>query len=260
MHEMRDVLNKKTIILSVILCVLFLSWGSKSNQSYIYLKSNQVSINAAQGSEPTYIECEIFKNQSVAWLNSFIIFNISTDESFTLYYSVYGIGDSALKIIPDTAHAVELESGSNMVQIPIKLSFDALPGKYQYDILLTYFNSSSGNPVEQLIYHISEGELQVMMGLPMLLILVGVLFTGLFISIIRQVNVKKENTSTSTINSSITTSTASIVSVEVNEVKTPPASSKPGYFKCPECKKDIKNGSSFCPECGYHIPKFLRNA
>ena len=28
--------------------------------------------------------------------------------------------------------------------------------------------------------------------------------------------------------------------------------------KCPECKKEIPEGSAFCPECGYHIPKFLR--
>ncbi|MHA1728522.1 MAG: zinc-ribbon domain-containing protein [Promethearchaeota archaeon] len=31
-----------------------------------------------------------------------------------------------------------------------------------------------------------------------------------------------------------------------------------GHIKCPKCGKEIAEGSSFCPECGYHIPKFLR--
>ena len=31
-----------------------------------------------------------------------------------------------------------------------------------------------------------------------------------------------------------------------------------GFIRCPECKKVIKEGSSFCPECGFHIPRFLR--
>lgn len=33
---------------------------------------------------------------------------------------------------------------------------------------------------------------------------------------------------------------------------------KDGFIRCPECKKIIKEGSSFCPECGFHIPRFLR--
>jgi hypothetical protein len=31
-----------------------------------------------------------------------------------------------------------------------------------------------------------------------------------------------------------------------------------GLIRCPNCKKAIKEGSSFCPECGFHIPRFLR--
>lgn len=37
-----------------------------------------------------------------------------------------------------------------------------------------------------------------------------------------------------------------------------PGSLEEGFINCPGCKKEIKEGSSFCPECGYHIPLFLR--
>lgn len=220
---------------------------------------NQRSLNASQINNPTYINCDIVRNQSIAWLNAFILFNISTDDDFVLYYSVYGIGSSAQIIIPDMAHEVNILSGINLIKVPIMISLDTFPGIYEYNLLLMYFNSSSGDPVEQTIYYIETGKIQIVMGFPLLLIVLGVLFTGLYISFIKKINLKKEKQPVG-VGTTTTSSSASTVSpVEINEVKTPSASSKPGYFKCPECKKDIKDGSAFCPECGYHIPKFLRN-
>jgi hypothetical protein len=139
------------------------------------------------------------------------------------------------------------------------ISLDTFPGIYEYDLLLMYFNSSSGDPVEQTIYYIETGKIQIVMGFPLLLIVVGVLFTGLYITFMKKVNLKKEKTTYWSGHNHYIIIRIYSLPVEINEVKTPSASSKTGYFKCPECKKDIKDGSAFCPECGYHIPKFLRN-
>jgi hypothetical protein len=259
---MQHTLTKKAVTFTAMLCSMMVISGILTFLPDIRSNSSLLVPIAAQGDEPTVIECEIKENQSVSWMGSYILFNITTDEPFTLYYSVYGVGESTLKIVADTAHEVIMASGSNLVKIPIRPGFDTFPGQYIYDIILTYFNSSSGDPVQQTIYHIAAGEIQLMMGIPVLLIMVGVLFAGLFIVLIREEHLKKEEQSFGSSSSSSTSSGASNISsstVEVNEVKAPALSTKPGFIKCAECKKEIKEGSSFCPECGYHIPKFLRN-
>lgn len=252
--------SKKTIIHTTLVCIVLFSLPLISYRLNSSRNPISPSLNAAQEDNPTYIVCEIVRNQSVAWLNAFILFNITTDDAFTLYYSVYGIDSSVQIIIPDMAHEVNIESGTNLIKIPIKISLDAFPGVYYYDIHLIYFNSSSGDPVEQVLYSLSSAEIQVVMGFPLFLIAVGVLFTGLYIIFMKKINLRQEKTPAGTNSPPVSASATASVStpVDINEVKPPAASSKPGYFKCPECKKDIKDGSAFCPECGYHIPKFLR--
>lgn len=81
--------------------------------------------------------------------------------------------------------------------------------------------------------------------------MVGIIFISA-----RPVRLRKEKADTS---SGTDFSYAESTVVISTSPQSPPSTGlEAGKIQCPECKEKIAEGSAFCPECGYHIPRFLR--
>ena len=235
-----------TITLGAIIFTAFLD----SNISDVSRASFKPQ-SSQTGSDPGFITCEPFDNKSIAWLKGSFRFNITTDTDITLYYSVYGLGEDNADL-RNILRTKQLVPGSNIVSIPIELNPTTLPGVYTFDMTLSFYNSSSGLPIQQTIQHVT-GDVTVSMGYMVLIMFTGILMTGLIVIVIREEKVrpKKEEDDTS--------GPVYIPDQEEEPPEQPSLENVPaGHIKCPECKEVIIEGSSFCPECGYHIPRFLR--
>jgi len=223
--------------------------------SYTKVKSSKFPLSSQNSIEPTYIHITLKSNYSIAWIESYLIFNITTDGKFNIYYNVYGIGINNLKVIPVSDQPIQINPGENIVKIPIKASFDAFPGKYQYNLIIYYFNESEATPIQQQLFISLNNEFKLALGVSWLLIILGIFILTIFPIVFREEKLKKEGVSVSVTPQVYTPSFQTQVT-EVNQAE----STRPGYIRCPDCKKEVKEGSSFCPECGYHIPKFLRTS
>lgn len=244
-------MKKKAILLILIIFIPIFAMTSNSDKIMTTSSYQRPSSSATQD-EPTFISCSLVENHSISWLNSYLVFNITSDSNITIGYLVTGFGLHSERIMPISVLELNLTSGSHEITIPVKPTFGAIPGAYNYSLEISFVNSSSGVPVSQRIYSINPGEIIVTMGDTWLIVVSAILLFGSLIIIIRKEKLREEKPGVSG------TTQTYVSDTKISEVSQDTESSKPGFIKCPECKKDIKEGSSFCPECGYHIPKFLR--
>jgi hypothetical protein len=239
--------------LSVLITVFVTNFNVSIISNDLFKETSDFSIN--QGEDPTFVTCQLLENHSIAWMSAYLTLNISTDVAIYINYLVYGVGFNQLKVVYSSSTNQQIPAGSNLVTIPIQTTIDAFPGIYNYAMFVYFVNDSSGSPVNQMIFQVIPGTINISMGITWSIALLGVLGIGLLFILIRTEKVRHEQPNTE--------GTAQVYNsgTQITEVKTPGNSdrTRPGFIRCPECKKEIKEGSSFCPECGYHIPKFLRN-
>jgi hypothetical protein len=213
-----------------------------------------------QASDPTYVICSIIEKETIGWLSAYVIVEIETDGNILIDYLVTG-ANLVSKPITD----ISLSAGINKITIPITPTPDKFPGKYNYTIIMHFTNSSSGTPSSELILF-DSGTIRITMGITMFVILLGTTFVGLIVILLKEEKLKKEPTNTANSaqayipgsSTSTSAATSSQVQPTLTEINTNNANTKAGYIMCPDCKEEIVEGSSFCPECGFHIPRFLR--
>ncbi|MHA1339982.1 MAG: zinc ribbon domain-containing protein [Promethearchaeota archaeon] len=252
----KNSLKSKLITLIIIAATSICPSILINNNSNFKLNPQIMPLSSQNTIEPTYVNIALIKNYSIAWSEAYLVFNITTDGEFNIYYNIYGIGINNLKIVTVSNQPILITPGINIIKIPIKPTFDAFPGKYQYSLVIFYNNESGGGtPIQQQLYFIPASEFKLALGISWLLILIGIFMFGLFIITFREEKLKKEGTSATGAQAYTPT-----FQTQVSEVSQQVEQTRPGYIKCPDCKKEIKEESSFCPECGYHIPKFLRTA
>ncbi len=198
--------------------------------------------------EPLFINVELLENHSLNWFRARLLINVSTDIPINMSYVFSGIGDSE-GLIPEVNSSVFVISNeSSQIEVFIQPVWSAFPRTFHYQFSLFYINITTQIP--QIIYDIPQGIFTIIMGVPTSLIIGGLFIIGLIIITTRSVKVRK-NKVTQTVESS--------ESITFSETPSPPSTNiVGGLIVCPECKKKIAEGSAFCPECGYHIPRFLR--
>jgi hypothetical protein len=172
-------------------------------------------------------------------------------------YFFTGIGASAEKIVAVNSSVFVVSNLSSQIEIIIQPSWNVFPSSFQFQFTLYYINAST--PLPQNIYEIPLGEFNIIMGIPLVILLGGIFTIGIIFISVRPVRLRQMKT-----DESLETDFSYAESTEAS----PPSSSSPqsspsdgleaGKIRCPECKKIIAEGSAFCPECGFHIPRFLR--
>ncbi len=236
--------RKNSKILSFIL-LFFISVGLNP----VYSNNNLLNImdfpSSQQENEVTSISCIILENYSISSMNSYITFTITTDVATDINYIINSVGINS-KVIPDQQE-ISIDAGLNDVKIPINIGLDALPGEYHYTLRIQFKNGTSYDN----LYLINDGTVKITTGGILLLILGTILMVGVF-----AIGIKNETL----LQDDYDSSKAQIYSPDAKKEKgdTEEGEVGEGFIRCPECKKKIKEGSSFCPECGFHIPKFYR--
>ncbi|MBD3351380.1 MAG: hypothetical protein GF364_07825, partial [Candidatus Lokiarchaeota archaeon] len=159
----------------------------------LVLNTGTTTPHISQGeTEPTYIDCDILDNHSVVWFRAYIVFNVTSDADFTLYYNIWDANVGETSVIPITAEEVEITAGSNEIKINIKPAITEFPGKYYYNMKLYYYNNSGGIPQEQEIKNIDSGEIRVVLGATWLLFILTIVIVGLLIVLLKEEKLKEE--------------------------------------------------------------------
>ena len=207
--------------------------------------------------EPSVLTVDLLENQSIGWFRARLLFNVTTDVPINMSYFISGIGNSTDKISSINSSLFTVSSSSSLIEVLIQPTWKTVPKTFQYQFTLFYINSTTSIP--QNIYEILDGEFEIIMGIPLSLVLVGVLTIGIIFISLRSVRLREEKTGESyETDFSYTESTGSSPPSPPAPQSSPSAGVEAGKIPCPECKERIAEGSAFCPECGYHIPRFLR--
>ncbi|MHA1110990.1 MAG: hypothetical protein ACTSRE_07795 [Promethearchaeota archaeon] len=207
--------------------------------------------------EPSVLTVEILENQSMGWFRARLLLNVTTDIPINMSYFYTGIGASAAKIVSVNSSIFVVSNLSSQIEILIRPSWNVFPSSFQYQLTLYYINSTTQIP--QNIFEIPLGVFNIIMGVPLSIILGGGLIIGIIFISVRPVRLrKKKGESSSETDFSYAESTAIIPPSSSPPQSTSSAGLEAGKIQCPECKEKIAEGSAFCPECGYHIPRFLR--
>ncbi|MHA1819589.1 MAG: zinc ribbon domain-containing protein [Promethearchaeota archaeon] len=226
--------------------------------------------NIMQSAQPTFVRCVLIENHSISILRPQLVFNITTDAPINIILQYAGISvsgeglsNSEEKIIPTIIQNIILPAGSNILRVNINLRLDAFPGKYFYALYIFFLNTS-GTPSNQPIYIIDPGSFYVFSGPLILISIISTIIVGISIITVRTEKVKKEKIVVAASSAQVYVTGASSSGGESNipvEVEGQNLEEKtPGKIKCPNCKKEIEEGTAFCPYCGYHLPKFLRES
>jgi hypothetical protein len=232
----------------VILCSL----------SYTILwKVDTVNIESSSKlQEPSILNVSLLKNKSIGWFRTRLVFQVETDVPINMSYYFSGLGENAEKILTTNSSAFEVESGTSQFEIYIQPQWTSFPSSYQYYLSVNYINTTTQIP--QIEYEITQGNFQIIMGGSLSIIFGGVLLIGIVIIIARPVRLRQQKG----VNPSEIDYSYSETPVLPPSSSTAPQSissdNESGKIRCPECKKQIAEGSAFCPECGFHIPRFLR--
>ncbi len=190
------------------------------------------------------------------WLEGEVELTIDTDQAVTL---TIGLINGEIAAFDTSLNQVSLVEGQNSVTVPLKLGFSILPGEYDFYIGISDQPNFSVN-----VYLSQEFTVRIGLGLPTLLLSIGILIAGVALIIIKRQKGGSSATST-TVTTTIPTGTAPVSPAQspmIQNPNAPPTEAVPaapaGKIKCPQCKKIIAEGSVFCPECGERIPAFYR--
>ncbi len=204
--------------------------------------------------EPTILSVDLLENQSLGWFRARLLLNVTTDVPINMSYFFAGIGESAEKIVSVNSSIFVVSNLSSQIEIFIQPSWYVFPSSFQYQLMVYYINSSTH--LAQNIFEIPSGVFNIIMGIPMSIILGGVLIIGIIFITARPVRLRKKTEDESSGND-FSYAESSVVAPAPPQSPSS-AGLEAGKIQCPECKEKIAEGSAFCPECGYHIPRFLR--
>jgi hypothetical protein len=232
---------------------IFLGLYQTSQQGYEFDNPNISSTLQ----EPTVLTIDVLENQSINWFRTRIVLNITVDIPINMSYFISGIEDNADKVLTTNSSIFLITPTSSQIDIILRPLWSVFPSVLHYQLSLYYINATTQIP--QLVFEIPSGTFNIIMGLPLSMILGGVLIIGVIIIIVRPVRLRQQKNTTSLVSSFETSGPAEISSpLIISPPSTPLENKGAGKIQCPECKKNIAEGSAFCPECGYHIPRFLR--
>jgi Na+-transporting methylmalonyl-CoA/oxaloacetate decarboxylase gamma subunit len=139
-------------------------------------------------------------------------------------------------------HNITVINETNTFQFLISPKWLTLPGEYIFNLTVTFSNSENN---EIFVYNES---FETILGMGYLTMII--FFSALIIALITVIIKTKKPTKQAT------TSIESPAEEEYVETTGPAPA---GKIKCPNCYKIIKEGLTFCPECGSRIPEYLRN-
>ena len=207
--------------------------------------------------EPSILDVNILDNRSLGWFQAQFILNITTDIPINVRYILSGTGVNAQKVKTVNSSIFEISPSNHNFTVIISPSWSTFPGTIHYEFTLFYINATTLLP--QVILEIGDGVAHILIGIPLSVILGGIFIVGVIIIAVRPVRLRhqKEKWSSGFI-SNVSTPSESDSEDNNNLQYEPNAELKIGQIQCPECKQYIAEGSAFCPECGYHIPRFLR--
>jgi len=207
--------------------------------------------------EPTVLNVEILENQSMNWFRARLLLNITTDIPINMSYTIVGIGSSTNKVVPVNSDIFIVNNISSLLEIFIQPKWSVFPGSFQYQLTVHYINATTQIP--QVVFEISGGIFKIIMGISLSIILSGVFILGIVVISVNPVRLRKPKTSPPPSDVTISqVSGTSSPSIPLTVASPPSGVLDSKYIQCPECDKKIAEGSAFCPECGYHIPRFLR--
>ncbi|MBN2156503.1 MAG: zinc ribbon domain-containing protein [Candidatus Lokiarchaeota archaeon] len=243
--------SKRRTFIDVCLFVLILiSIVPISQEVEVESKPN----NASDLQEPSFIEVQILENQSFGWFRSRFLLNISTNIPINMSYSLLGLGNNADKILPVNSSVLIISNDNSQIEIMVPIKWMVVPNSYQYQFTLYYINATTQIP--QVVFEIPMGRFTIIMGLPLLLIIGTVWIIGIIGISVRSVHLRTKKTAPTT--ESLSTESLNHISPSISVPQSIVTKKVESLISCPECKKDIAEGSAFCPECGFHIPRFLR--
>ena len=80
-------MKKKAILIILIIFIPIFAIAPNSNKIMTTPSYQRPSSSATQG-EPTFISCSLVENHSISWLNSYLVFNITSDSNITIRYLI----------------------------------------------------------------------------------------------------------------------------------------------------------------------------
>ncbi|GAB4307226.1 MAG: hypothetical protein Kow0069_04590 [Promethearchaeota archaeon] len=178
------------------------------------------------------------RRPSFVWYSGELVLLVVSSANSTIWCRVLAVEKYAFR---DEVVQRQLEAGVNRVVVPLVALPNALPGNYSYLVLV----SEQSSPFLADLY---EGEFSVVLGggLPTL---VAAILTFAVAGTVTLARGKK----------SAPVEPVPVVLPASSPVSpTPLTGAPPGRIKCPTCKKDVEEGSQFCPECGARIPEYLQ--
>jgi hypothetical protein len=179
------------------------------------------------------------------WIENSISLKITSNISGKIRYTLADSFGGQYFEIQRSNVVLNDKNEEKKLNIDIKPHFITLPGEYRFFLLISYLNAtddqeSGGEQIYEVDFKVILG-----MGEVYLLILSIIFGTAILIILTEKTEIELNQTQTSS---------QGATKAQVETISDAPA----GKIKCPNCKKVIEEGLTFCPECGNRIPEFLR--
>lgn len=231
--------NRKQKIWFFLLILIILSpiISNLANQNLQDRKS--INLNASQSSENIPVQSTFSK---LIWIEGELTISITPNSSGNVRIVFREVTEeNSFTEIRETHNLTEINE-TNTFQFLLSPNWLTLPGEFIFNLTLIFSDSENN---EIFVYN---ENFETILGMGYLTMII--FFSALIIAIITVIIKTKKPTKQAT------TSIDSPTEEEYVETTGPAPT---GKIKCPNCYKIIKEGLTFCPECGHRIPEYLRN-
>ncbi len=243
-NRMKFNISKRDLSIFIILLfsfnlinLLFLNFNNVNSYEINFETKKIPKISQSEASEN--ISVEIKSYSQLIWFSGNIV--IETSSNITGFLKIDlsdGLGGSYFQnfqqIIP-----ISNTSENEVFEIPIIPQVYIFPGMYNLSLIINYIPVIDSIDEDTILS--SHLQINVGLGPPILIILIIIFGISFTLILTKRETIKEE-----------------ILTYEPEKQIEAALDAPQGKIKCPECKKIINEGLTFCPECGNRIPEFFR--